>query len=136
MSGSEKQGVERFGDELEALGYRPERNAHDGVWFSYRIENGPRRGELIELGFVVPANFPLEPPHGPNYRPAILRSAPGISGVHPGRELGRDWDHWSRPHPTWAHTDQSVATYLRHIRGLNEELPPGHEEELDDADAA
>jgi hypothetical protein len=132
---SQKHGVERFAEELEALGYRPQRDAADGVWFDYTIENGPRHPDTIELGFVVPGNFPVEPPHGPNFRPAILRSS-GIGGVHPGRELGRDWDHWSRPHPNWAQTDQSVRTYMRHIRSLNEELPARHKEEDDEADAA
>jgi hypothetical protein len=128
----EKRGVERFAEELEALGYRTERDDSNGVWFEYIVENGPRRGEAMELGFVVPENFPIEPPHGPNYRPAILRDS-GAGGVHPGRELGPDWDHWSRPHPAWAQTDYSGRAYMRYIRQLNEELPaPAHEE----ADAA
>jgi hypothetical protein len=40
VKNNEKQGVERFAEELEALGYRPQRDAADGVWFDYEIENG------------------------------------------------------------------------------------------------
>jgi hypothetical protein len=134
VNNDEKQGVERFAKELEALGYRLQRDTASGVWFRYVIENGPRRGDVTELGFVVPGNFPVEPPHGPNYRPAILR-ATTLAGVHPGRELGPDWDHWSRPPSNWAQTEQSVRAYMRHIRSLNEELPVRQQEE-DEADAA
>jgi hypothetical protein len=128
----EKQGADRFFDELTALGFSPERDNSHGVWFGYQVENGPRRGEQLELGFVVPPNWPVEPPHGPNYRPAILRNA-GVAGVHPGRELGPDWDHWSRPHPQWAQTDYTVRAYMRYIRQLNEELPALPREEADAA---
>lgn len=128
----ELQGADRFAAELEALGYEPQRDGGDGLWFVYVIENGPRRGQRTNLGFIVPANFPIEPPHGPNYRPAILRTS-GIAGVHVGRELGPEWDHWSRPHPTWAATEQTVRAYMRHIRRLNEELPAPEGDQQADA---
>lgn len=122
---AEKRGVERFIEEAEALGYIPERHGTNEVAFKYTIENGPRYGETVELGFEVPANWPIEPPHGPCYRPAILRGT-AVQGVHQGRHFGADWDHWSRPHESWAQTDYTLGAYLRHIRKLNMELPaPG-----------
>jgi hypothetical protein len=124
-------GVERFVAELEALGYEPQVHGSQEVSFAYRIENGPRYGETVELGFCVPVNWPVEPPHGPCYRPAILRGT-ALPGVHTdGRHFGQEWDHWSRPFEVWGRTDRSVAAYLRHIRKLHQELP-GCEE----ADAA
>lgn len=128
----ELQGADRFAAELRTLGYAPQRDGDHGVWFSYVIENGPRRSERTDLGFVVPANFPIEPPHGPNYRPTILRAS-GLPGVHPGHELGPEWDHWSRPHPAWAASEQTVRAFLRHIRRLNEELPAPEDDQQADA---
>ncbi len=128
----ELQGADRFAAELQALGFKPQREGDQAVWFRYVVENGPRRGTRTDLGFVVPANFPVEPPHGPNYRPAILRGS-GLPGVHPGHELGPEWDHWSRPHPTWASSDRTVRAYMRHIRTLHEQLPPLEEDEQADA---
>ena len=123
-------GPDRFIAELKALGYSPERRGPQEVLFVYRIENGPRFGDEIELGFQVPPNWPLEPPHGPCYRPAILRET-GLAGVHAdGRHFGPDWDHRSRPFEGWARTDRSLRAYMRHIRKLHQQLP---EEERRDA---
>jgi hypothetical protein len=119
-----ERGVERFVDELVALGYEPERRGLREVAFDYIIENGPRFGETVKLGFDVPDNWPIEPPHGPCYCPAILRET-GVHGVHvDGRHFGPDWDHWSRPHEGWARTDYTLKAYMRHIRKLHQELPP------------
>ena len=128
-----ESGVERFVEELRELGYEPKRHGPDEVSFEYEIENGPRDGALIELGFVVPPSWPIEPPHGPCYRPAILREAGIQEGVHQGRHLGPEWDHWSRPFEGWARVEQSLRSYMRLIRNLNKELPP---EPLERANAA
>jgi hypothetical protein len=116
------QGRDRFVAELIDLGYEPTVRDPNLVSFPYLIQNGPRAGELVELGVEVPVNFPIESPHGPCYKPAILRES-AVTGVHPGRHFGPEWDHWSRPHPRWSSTDRSVRAYLRHVRSLNEELP-------------
>lgn len=116
-------GVERFVAEAVALGFTPECHAPQEVSFAYRIENGPRFGETVEIGFFVPANWPLEPPHGPCYRDGFLRDTE-LPGVHTdGRHFGPDWDHWSRPCEGWARTDRSLRAYMRHIRRLHQELP-------------
>src|SRR5687768_259867 len=94
------QGADRFAAELRALGYEPERSANGTVCFEYVIENGPWVGRRVRLGFQVPPNFPIEPPHGPCYADAILRGL-GITGVHPGHAIGPAWDHWSRPCEGW-----------------------------------
>lgn len=108
--------------ELKKLGYEPKELDGNAVIFPYVIENGPRAGIEIELGFIVPPNFPLEPPHGPCYRPGFLRAS-GLSGVHPGHSIGPAWDHWSRTFNGWARSDRTVRAYMRHIRRLNEEMP-------------
>lgn len=119
-------GRDAFASGLRELGIEPELSEADGglLSFVWTVENGPRVGETLTIGLEVPANFPLEPPHGPCYRPAILRDVPGIQGVHPDRHFGTGWDHWSRPHPRWVEAGRDVRAYLRHLRTLNEELPP------------
>lgn len=119
-----KQGRDLFADGLRALGFVPEfpEGSTDLLTFEWNIENGPRAGETVDLGLRIPANFPVDAPHGPFYRPAILRGT-GVSGVHQRRFFGPEWDLWSRPHPRWGQTDRSVAAYLRHLRTLNEQLP-------------
>jgi hypothetical protein len=126
------QGRDAFAQGLRELGIEPllsEAEA-DLLSFPWSVENGPRTGENLTVGLQVPANFPLEPPHGPCYSPAILRGS-GVQGVHPGRHFDLEWDHWSRPHPAWAQARgalggyrRAVSAYLRHLRTLNEELPP------------
>jgi hypothetical protein len=129
---SELQGADLFASELQALGYKPQRPTPDIVTFEYTIENGPRAGMVVELGFHVPGNFPIEPPHGPCYRPGFLRNR-GMPGLHPGHTIGPEWDHWSRPCEAWAGTDRTVRAYMRHIRALSEDMPPADEEEADAA---
>jgi hypothetical protein len=125
------QGRDAFAAGLRELGIEPELSYPDSslLSFPWRIENGPRAGEEVTIGLQVPPNFPLEPPHGPCYRPAILRAS-GLNGVHANSVFGEGWDHWSRPHPRWPQTARTVPHYLRHLRTLNEELPPGDSEEL------
>jgi hypothetical protein len=119
------QGRDLFAEGLRELGFDPELpdNSPNLLFFPWLIENGPRAGETVDLGLRIPPNFPINPPHGPFYRPAILRGR-NIRGVHQRQGFGPEWDHWSRPHPHWAKTDSSVKAYLRHLRTLNEELPP------------
>lgn len=119
------EGREAFAAGLRELGIEPTLSEADGnlLSFPWKVENGPRAGEELIVGLEVPANFPVEPPHGPCYKPAILREC-GLAGVHPDRHFGPGWDHWSRPHPRWAETDKNVKAYMRHLRTLNEELPP------------
>ncbi len=129
------QGRDAFAAGLRELGIEPELSETNAqqLTFPWPIANGPRAGEEVTIGLEIPPNFPLEPPHGPCYRPAILRDS-GVDGLHRDRHFGAGWDHWSRPHPRWAATGRSVQDYLRHLRTLNEELPPASfPEELHDA---
>jgi hypothetical protein len=121
----DKQGAALFCEEARALGYEPQEAGPNLVYFAYTIENGPRRGEQVDLGFEVPENYSVEPPHGPCYRPAILRDK-GLDGVHPDRHFGAGWDHWSRPMEGWS-KDRTLRAYMRHVRRLSEELPAAEE---------
>lgn len=126
------QGRALFAQGLHELGFEPElvEGSETLLYFDYVFPNGPRLGQRVNLGLEVPPNFPVEPPHGPHYRPAFLRGR-GLGGVHENMAFGAEWDHWSRPHPRWNLTDRTVNAYMRHLRTLNEELPS--EEPLADA---
>ena len=113
-----------FIDQLRALGHDVRERATGLVEIPYQIPVGPRAGELIQLAFAVPPDFPLQSPSGPCVSPPLLPLHPDqsvghpIGGVHPAPHLGDNWQYWSRPFPGWQQTDRTVRTYMAHIRHL------------------
>lgn len=121
-----------FITQLRAFGYDVEERSGNRVVFPYTIPIGPRLGEQVHLGFVVPTDFPLSPPSGPYVSPLLLPINPNqsvghpVGGVHPansfGLDWGADWEYWSRPFPDWPGTDRTVRAYMAHIAHLFETL--------------
>lgn len=119
-------GAEAFKAGLEYLGYTPMclPNRPDHVYFEYHVETGKMVGRVVELGFVVPANFPMVPPSGPHICPPI--HVDDGSGVHPAggthdstghsqfpQETNKAWQYWSRPVREWK--KHTVAEYMNHV---------------------
>lgn len=118
---SELAGKAEFARQLGELGYEVHDAGGDRLAFAYAVPCGRYRGQKLEMGFEVPAEFPRTPPHGPHFSPALLPVNTGTDR-HPDRVhqsgFGSEWIHWSRPHPAWESTDRSVAVYLAYIKAL------------------
>jgi len=123
---SDEKGTAAFISGLAALGYSPQvlNNMPDHIFFNYPVEVGRFNGQTVRLGFVVPPDFPTIPPGGPHVSPHIqpihiqgdLPHPHG--GVHQSndfRQVGGDWQYWSRPCPDWAERKKTVASYMAHI---------------------
>ena len=123
-------GREEFERQLRALGYSPDLNA-SGNWviFRYDVPGGRFTGQVVDLAFDVPTDFPRTPPSGPHLRPQLLPIGLG-DGQHPSKvdasNLGPDWEYWSRPyvneHRPWRGRE-TVQTYLAHVDNLFRTIP-------------
>ncbi|HSZ58355.1 MAG TPA: hypothetical protein VK797_22005 [Tepidisphaeraceae bacterium] len=113
-----------FVDQLTALRFKPSQPGGNRVAFPYEVEVGKFSGRQIQLGFVVPDDFPFNPPSGPHLLPPLLALHPQndvphpVGGVHPSEPFGSDWQYWSRPFQDWKNTDRSVRVYMAYIRKL------------------
>ena len=116
------QGRQGFENELREIGYEPEQRQDGRTVFPYIVKSGRFKGQLVQLGFEVPGDFPMTPPHGPHFTPRLQPFNPG-AGAHPDRvhesPFGADWQHWSRPPHGWR-GKESVATYMSFIDRLFE----------------
>ncbi len=118
-------GTEGFFQGLRDLGYEVGNveSAPGGGTISYTVPVGPRLGEIIELGFFPPGDWPITTPGGPYVKPHLLPINPDqthghpTGGVHPAPQLGPEWQYWSRPLVGWP-GHGSVSEYLAHIRHL------------------
>lgn len=113
-----------FVNQLRELGYEVAELPPSLVHFPYTIPVGSRAGEVVDLAFSVPGDFPLQPPSGPCVSPQLLPLHPDqsighpVGGVHSAPHLGAGWQYWSRPFPAWPQTDRTVRAYMAHIRHL------------------
>lgn len=112
-----------FISQLRALGYSVTELGGNRVAFPYTVETGKFAGQLIQLGFVVPGDFPLSPPSGPHISPRLLPITNGggthpTGAIHPSQEFGADWEYWSRPLKHWQTTQRKAHDVLAHIRHL------------------
>ena len=114
-------GAARFVAELQALGFEPAQSGNGHVIFGYEIEVGSQTGKQCRLGFVVPPDFPLQPPTGIHVAPHVhaiqqAESHP-TGGIH-ASPLGADFQYWSRPFIDWQNTKRRVADYMAFVRQL------------------
>lgn len=106
-----------FVRDLKALGYEAEiQRGH--VTFDFEIRNGPRHGETVRLGVMVPDNWPESTPHW-------IHASPPMDGGNTHRSpIGDRWVKWSRPFPDepWRRSDKTVQTYLSHVQAVFAEI--------------
>lgn len=111
--------LSEFLDQLRVLGLDIAPTAPDRVAFPYVIDVGPRAGELIHLGFIVPGDYNLACPSGPHVSPRLYPNQSGgthpTGGVHDS-PFGPDWQYWSRPFKEWAQSTRDARAYMAHIR--------------------
>jgi len=119
---------EDFTKQLREMGHDATEHPDGCVSFPYTIEIGKFEGQEIALGFIVPPDFPLNPPTGPHVKPQLLpiNTAAGphpAFGVHESQnkqQFDEEWQYWSRPMNHWANTERTAADVMRHVRRLFE----------------
>jgi len=120
-------GVEVFLEGLRGLGYKPTTlpKNPDHVVIDYEVESGRFAGTKLKLGFVVPADFPINPPSGVHLSSLIHPAKSGgdhpTGGVHRDQALpfqqalGGEWQYWSRPPAGWATGKKTVTACMSHV---------------------
>jgi hypothetical protein len=107
--------------ELRTLGFVLTEVDADKVTFPYEVPVGPRAGETIVLGFVVPGDYRASPPSGPHVSPPLYPLQSGgnhpTGGIH-ASPLGDAFQYWSRPFPGWAASGRTARDYMAFINGL------------------
>jgi len=125
----QRYGVEVFMDGLRSLGFNPTQlpNNTSHVVIDYLVESGRFAGKRVKLGFIVPGDFPMNPPSGPHVSPEIHPIK--ADGDHPAGHVhkqhsaafevtGGGWQYWSRPFPDWAKSKRNVGAYMAYIGQL------------------
>lgn len=111
-----------FAEGLEALGYQVTDMGDDKLWVPYTVQSGRFADQKIQLGFVVPGDFPMSPPTGPHINPRLRPNNTTVK-VHPeggihDSPFGTDWHYWSRPIGHWTETERTVRDVMAHVRQL------------------
>jgi hypothetical protein len=121
-------GAEVFLKGLRDLGYGPIvlDGKPDHIVITYTVQSGKFADKTLKLGFIVPADFPLNTPSGIHVAELIHPLQSG--GTHPTggihreqaapfqQALGGEWQYWSRPPgPAWATGKKTVVSYMSHI---------------------
>ena len=120
-------GAKLFAAELRAAGYDDVVELPDQhVKFAYTVTTGKHAGLALEVGFVVPVDFPMTPPTGPHINQLLHPNKSGgehpTGGIHSSTahstHFGSTWQYWSRPYKKWANGKRDAAHYMAFIHGL------------------
>jgi hypothetical protein len=116
-------GKSTFIEELKALGYEVVDLGDDKIYFPYKILSGRFSNQDIQLGFIVPSDFPVSPPTGPHISPWLLPKNTQVQvhpqgGIHDSPSFGAEWQYWSRPLNHWTQTDRTARDVMAHVRHL------------------
>lgn len=107
-----------FISELNALGYEAHEESNGMVVFNYTIPVGKNIGKILNVGFQIGEDFPMNCPHGPHFESGIIEGwFEPKENIH-ASPLGDGWRHWSRPFPDWNRTQRTVKVYFAHIRNV------------------
>ena len=119
-------GAELFAAQLRAADYSVVELPDDHVKIFYTVDAGKHMGLTLEMGFVVPKDFPMTPPPGPHIHKLLHSNKSGgehpTGGIHPSQKhskhFGSDWQYWSRPYPKWASGKRNAVRYMAFVRHL------------------
>lgn len=125
-AGAKLTGARLFAAQLRAAGYEVTELPDHHVRLLYMVNVGKHAGLEVEMGFVVPEDFPMTPPHGPHINKLLHPNNSGGNhpdgGIHPSpghsKHFGPDWQHWSRPYPKWADGPRTAVRYMAFIHRL------------------
>ena len=125
-AGTNLTGARLFATQLRAAGYDVIELPNHHVKFPYAVNMGKYLGLKLEIGFVVPKDFPMTPPSGPHIGKLLHPNQSGgnhpTGGIHPSpqhsRYFGPNWQYWSRPHRKWASGKRNAVRYMAFIHGL------------------
>ncbi|QQO16050.1 hypothetical protein JJB99_07795 [Bradyrhizobium diazoefficiens] len=123
--GTARTGVPFFMAGLKSLGFNPTvvPGKSEHVYFAYEIPTGNFAGRQVQLGLIVPADFPMTSPGGIHVSPRFYPNRGGgthpTGGIHDSADfqnaLGGEWQYWSRPYSNWGAAKKAVATYMSHV---------------------
>lgn len=120
-------GIEVFIRGLRDLGYEPDvlKDNQNHVVIDFLVESGKFAGTKLKHGFIVPKDFPVNPPTGIHVAALIHPDKSGgthpTGGIHRNhaapfqQALGGEWQYWSRPPAGWATGKKTVAAYMSHV---------------------
>lgn len=126
MDATTLTGAELFAEQLRTYDYEVIQLPDHHIKIPYIIDVGKYMGLELEIGFVVPEDFPMTPPSGPHIHKLIHPNKSGgehpTGGVHSSsghsQHFGPDWQYWSRPYPNWTAGPRTTVRYMEFIRGL------------------
>jgi hypothetical protein len=113
-----------FIKQFQELGFQIHVPNPEFIAFPFTVPVGRFAGTTITLAIRINGSMPMHPPTGPHISPRLLPLHPGndlphpAGGVHESRDLGDNWQYWSRPFKDWDKTDRSAKTYMAHINNL------------------
>ena len=119
-------GARLFTTQLRDAGYDIVELPDNHVKFPYIVNVGKHAGLVLEMGFVVPEDFPMTPPTGPHIDKLLHSNKNG--GEHPtggihfstkhSKHFGSNWQYWSRPCNNWTAGCRDAVRYMAFINGL------------------
>ncbi|WP_419857163.1 hypothetical protein [Candidatus Palauibacter irciniicola] len=128
MTGDEMLvGGARFAQELREAGTEVEELGDEHIMIPrYHVLDGKCKGLRVDIGIVVPPDFPLSPPGGPHVHQLIHPNNP--NGPHPSGHVhaSKDhsvhfkdrWQYWSRPFPNWKSGARNAVRYMEYVQAL------------------
>lgn len=80
---------------------------------SYAVQRGPFAGRAVELGVILPADYPSTAPNGIHTRRAEEISSK--VGNPQNSELGPEWMRWSRVAQHWSPGNRRAGLFLAQV---------------------
>lgn len=114
---SDDTGNASFEAELDLRGLKFERRALVGqfalILKDYPVPRGPNAGRAVELGVVLPADYPSAAPNGVHTKRSEVISSKVANPQE--SELGADWMRWSRVVQKWVPGSRRAELYFAQV---------------------